>query len=72
MIKVTREEPVEPLVTITTTEYGAEFIAYCLRWYAASHTTTKSESESAAVRAANALKCRTFEFKTDKVSKLFT
>ena len=71
MIKVTREEPAEPLVTITTTQYGAEFIAYCLRWYAASHTT-QAESESAAARAANALKCRAFEFKADKVSKLFT
>lgn len=72
MIKVTREEPAEPLVTITTTQYGAEFIAYCLRWYAATHKNTQTESEQAAFRAVDALKCRIFEFKADKVSKLFT
>ena len=68
MIKVTREEPAEPLVTITTTQYGAEFIAYCLRCYGNDRV---GDEAVVSARAARAISNKSFAFDLDKISKLF-
>lgn len=71
MIKVVREEPAEPLVTITTTEYGAEFIANCLRQYARYTSSLKEDVRDATSRAAIAISPYIFNYDSDKISKLF-
>lgn len=70
MIKVTKEVPVEPKVTIETTEYGAQFIAYCLRYYA-EFTGGMRAVEGAARRAANALNPGSFVYNSEKIDALF-
>lgn len=67
MIKVTYDEPTERKVVIETTEYGAQFIAYCLNYFAAA----AGHGAFAAGRAANAISTSEFKYDYEKVNKLF-
>ncbi len=69
MIKVTYEEPHERKVIIETTEYGAQFIAYCLRYY--SEASPRGAATGVAAEAAKAISTSQFVYDRTKILNLF-
>lgn len=68
MMKVVYGEVPEREVTITTTEYGAKFLAAVLRFY----TALNPDCGEATLRAADLLDEKwSWQYDSDKVDKLF-